>query len=142
MTDRGPKTARTIRRMEDHEKYDLDLLNKVVGRPIIDAEEEDSEEDADVDTSLRVDCPREVDVAISENLHEVKRRRKVTKEDIDKYGPTPGCLGCRTLKAGLPRQSHNENCRNRVEAEIQKTEEGRARVDRSNTRLTECIQGK
>ena len=30
LTERGPKTARTIRRMENEEKYDLDLLNKVV----------------------------------------------------------------------------------------------------------------
>ena len=43
------------------------------------------------------------------------------------------------MKAGLPRQNHSENCRKRIEDEIQKTEEGRARVDRSNTRISQAI---
>ena len=70
-------------------------------------------------------------------MYETKRRWKITKEDIEAYGTTPGCLGCRTMKAGLPRQNHSENCRKRIEDEIKKTDEGRARVDRSNTRLDE-----
>ena len=72
-------------------------------------------------------------------MYDVKRRWKITKEDIEKYGPTPGCLGCRTLKAGLTRQTHNENCRKRIEDKIMRTAEGRARIERSDTRINEQI---
>ena len=61
------------------------------------------------------------------------------KEDIEQYGHTPGCLGCRTLKAGLPPQTHSENCRKRIEGELTKTEEGKARIDRSNARINEAL---
>ena len=36
-------------------------------------------------------------------------------------------------------QNHHENCRKRIEDAILKTQEGRSRVDRSNTRINECI---
>ena len=102
LTEKGPTTTRTIRRMEDHDKYDLDMLNKVIGKPLVDSEE-DQEEDSDVDLSARVECKsKENEEGHNVEAH-VKRRWKITKEDIEKYGPTPGCLGCRTSKAGLPR---------------------------------------
>ena len=141
LTESGPKIARTIRRMEDDEKYDLDLLNKVVGKPIADLEH-DAQEDSEVDKDASVECQvkeSESEERFQEEMYETKRRWKITKEDIDKHGIAPGCLGCRTIKAGLPRQNHNENCRKRIEEEIMKTQEGRARVDRSNARITEQI---
>ena len=120
LTDGGPKTARTVRRMEDHEKYDLDFLNKVVGKPLADVEE-DHEEGSDVDKDVPIACqPKENEEGSREEIHETKRRWKITKEDINKYGITPGCLGCRTMKAGLPRQNHNENCRNKIKGNNKK----------------------
>ena len=139
LTQTGPKTARTIRRMEDDEKYDLDLLNKVVGRPLVDVEE-DHESDTDVDKGAPLECQvKEGEEDHHEEVQEIKRRWKITKEDIETHGTTPGCLGCRTIKAGLPRQNHSEHCRKRIEDEIKKTEEGRARVERSDTRIHEAI---
>ena len=111
LTERGPKTARTIRRMENEEKYDLDLLNKVVGKPLADIEE-DHEENSDVDQNARVECQvKESEEGSKDEVYEAKRRWKITKEDINTYGTTPGCLGCRTMKAGLPRPNHSEGCR-------------------------------
>ena len=40
LTEEGPRRARTVRRVEDPEKYDLELLSKVRGLPKADAEEE------------------------------------------------------------------------------------------------------
>ena len=86
LTEKGPTTARTIRRMEDHDKYDLDMLNKVIGKPLVDSEE-DQEEDSDVDLSARVACKsKENEEGHNEDPH-VKRRWKTTKEDIENMGP-------------------------------------------------------
>ena len=45
-----------------------------------------------------------------------------------RHGVTEGCLGCRCLAEGKRAQGHSEGCRARLEAEIAKTEEGRARL--------------
>ena len=50
----------------------------------------------------------------------------ISKADIMKHGLTEGCLGCRCLAEGKRAQGHTEGCRARLEAEIVKTEEGRA----------------
>ena len=42
-----------------------------------------------------------------------------------KHGLTEGCLGCRCLAEA---QGHSEGCHTRLEAEIPKTERGRARL--------------
>ena len=45
-----------------------------------------------------------------------------------KHGLTEGCLGCRCLAEEKRAQGHSEGCYARLEAEIAKTEEGRARL--------------
>ena len=45
-----------------------------------------------------------------------------------KHGLTEGCLGCRCLAEGKQAQGHSEGCCARLEAEIAKTEEERARL--------------
>ena len=47
------------------------------------------------------------------------RRWRISKKDVDKYGPTPECNGCRTVKAGLPQHNHSEACRARMENFLQ-----------------------
>ena len=56
------------------------------------------------------------------------RRLYISKADIMKHGLTEGCLGCRCLAEGKRAQGHSEGCRTRLEAEIAKTEDGRARL--------------
>ena len=56
------------------------------------------------------------------------RRLHISKADIMEHGLTEGCLGCRCLAEGKPAQGHSEGCRTRLEAEIAKTKDGRARL--------------
>ena len=56
------------------------------------------------------------------------RRLYIGKADLMNHGLTEGCLGCRCLAEGMRAQGHSEGCRARLEAEIAKTEEGRARL--------------
>ena len=51
-----------------------------------------------------------------------------------KHGLTEGCLGCRCLAEEKRGQGHSEGCRARLEAEIAKTEDGRARFTTSYLR--------
>ena len=51
-----------------------------------------------------------------------------------KHGLTEGCLGCRCLAEGKRAQGHPKGCRARLEAEIAKTEDGRARLTQAYVR--------
>ena len=40
------------------------------------------------------------------------RRTPITHKEIDKYGPTPGCIGCQAkLRGEITRRGHSEKCR-------------------------------
>ena len=58
------------------------------------------------------------------------KRVYVTRGLDRKYGPTPGCPGCATI-GSHHQASHSDTCRDRMRAELEKSEEGKeqARVD-------------
>ena len=62
----------------------------------------------------------------------------MSKADIMKHGLTEGCRGCRCGAEGKRAQGHSEGCRARLEAEIAKTEEGRARLTTAYLRSLVC----
>ena len=51
-----------------------------------------------------------------------------------KYGPTPGCLGCATI-GSHHQASHSDTCRDRMRAELEKSEEGREYPAREQARV-------
>ena len=57
-------------------------------------------------------------------LSETLKRMYVTRGLGKKYGPTLGCPGCATICSRL-QASHSDTCRERVRAELEKSEEGR-----------------
>ena len=69
----------------------------------------------------------------------VARRMYIRKGDIEKFGETPGCLGCRRIALGKPLQSHTAVCRDRIEGLLRETEEGQQRLGRADDRVTEPI---
>ena len=72
------------------------------------------------------------------------RKTYIYKSDIEKMGATEGCPGCRALMTpgSKFRAKHTLECRKRVEEELNKTEEGRKRVDRASERMTQAIVNK
>ena len=101
------------------EKYDLELLNQVVGKPIPEWEMpggEDNDEDVEP-----VACKASGEAEEEEKERKSIRRRRLTKDDVEKFGPTPGCLGCMPARANLPQQSHDETCRTRMEEKRRET---------------------
>ncbi len=49
------------------------------------------------------------------------RRARITKKDIEKYGFTPRCEGCRAIISNGPHQSHSEDCRKNIEDRMKMT---------------------
>jgi hypothetical protein len=61
------------------------------------------------------------------------RRLRINKKDVEKFGMTPGCDGCRAANRGAPARNHNEECRKRIKGELEKT--GDQRVEREQEKL-------
>ena len=72
------------------------------------------------------------------------RTTYIFKRDIEKYGQTEGCPGCRAAMnpASSFRAKHTQECRNRIEGELKKTEEGRRRVERTDERMNNAVAKK
>ncbi len=72
------------------------------------------------------------------------RKTYIYKADIEKIGATQGCPGCRALMTpgNKYRAKHTNECRQRVEEELNKTEEGKNRVERASERMTQAIVNK
>ena len=67
------------------------------------------------------------------------KRMYVTRGLGRKYGPTPGCPGCATV--GSPQQaSHSDKCRDRMRADLEKSEQGREYLARERVRVDERKQ--
>lgn len=68
------------------------------------------------------------------------RNFRITKRMVQKFGQTPGCPGCGTaLKPGRT-EAHDDLCRTRMQEEMTKSEEGRARREEARRRFQEYGQ--
>ena len=61
------------------------------------------------------------------------KRMYVTRGLDNKFGPTPGCPGCATI-GSHHQASHSDTCRDRMRAELEKSEEGREYLARGQAR--------
>ena len=46
------------------------------------------------------------------------RRLKILKQDVTRFGMTPGCGGCQAANRGGPARNHSEECRKRITEEL------------------------
>ena len=66
----------------------------------------------------------------------VPRPARLKPEDFEGFGYTVGCPGCDQLRiGGSIRRHHNESWRDRIEAELMKTESGKDRLGKAKDRL-------
>ena len=63
------------------------------------------------------------------------RRFQISKKDIENFGPSDRCPGCRAVIAGHGKAPHTEECRVRIEGELMKSDEGKQRLARADDRL-------
>ena len=121
----GVETTRDLRRMSC-DQWDADLVNSVMTtlegylHPEVDrVVPTQLEPSMPVEPREEQDVPYEVPQA---------RRLRLYRRDIEANGYSPQCPGCIALRRKRPAQRHSEACRTRIIAELEKTEEGRARI--------------
>ena len=68
----------------------------------------------------------------------VRRRFRIKQDDLEKFGYTTGCPGCRAVNRGTTAANHSEECRSRIAAELEKV--GDARLERETERLFEFLE--
>ena len=67
LTRHGPRVARTVKRMEDTAKYDLDFLNNVVGKPFAREDDEEEAMDSEIGKPIRCQAREDQDEEIPED---------------------------------------------------------------------------
>ena len=72
----------------------------------------------------------------------VPRRLYLKQRDFVAHGTSDRCPGCRALISGGRAQGHTEECRIRVEGELRKTEEGKARLRAATSRVGDAPTGR
>ena len=73
------------------------------------------------------------------NRYPVPRRLYLKQSDFMAHGTSDRCPGCRALVSGGRAQGHTEECRIRVEGELRKTEEGKARLRAGTSRVGDTL---
>ena len=59
------------------------------------------------------------------------RRTPITHKEIDKYGPTPGCVGCQSKMRGeVTRRGHSDRCRNRIEEAMRADAQDKRKIEK------------
>ena len=134
-TKRGLHKVRTIRRLEATERVDVTFVNSVSARPW-----NGPKKVRDVRIVLLVVCSPTA-MAEAEAIGK-GRHLYISKADLMKHELIEGCLGCRCLAKGKRAQGHSEGCRARLEAEIAKSEDGRARLTSACLRSLPRDEGK
>ena len=138
VTKNGLAKARDIRRQTEEDRWDPEMVLAIKVTPNVPNE---GSLGLRVRTYFQpglsnpqVPTPRHED-----NEAVSSRRARLTPEDFNRHGLTIGCSGCRAIaRPGVGARGHNERCRTRTEAELKKTAEGSARLDRAEQRFLEA----
>ena len=139
-TPSGIRKARTIHRVSDDKKWIIGDFESFKGLPWNFGAETVRELPAeaqlkpavlhdpysgDPDDQAKPDDEKDV----------ILRNFKIYESDLQRFGYTPDCPGCRAkLYKEVPR-NHSDECRNRIQVELLKTEAGRRRVEAAARRV-------
>ena len=70
----------------------------------------------------------------------VPHRIMIKKEDLEKYGYSAGCPGCKAILRGTARQGHSEACRSRIETELRNDPRMKAQKKRQEEFLANKLE--
>ena len=139
-TTSGVIKARSIRRKLEEERWSSTALQHLRGTPW---EPTPGTQAAQGDTVAGDPGDKALPRAPEEHTEpgHVARRTRLTRDDFEIHGHTPGCYGCRLMREDNGKSGpHNEVCRQRMEAAISATPEGSARVEGGYHRLAGAAQ--
>ena len=78
----------------------------------------------------------------NENFRAAPRRVRLTKEVVDRFGPTPKCVKCRAISRddpGYATYPHSAACRKRLEGEMVKDDGFKQRLEQAEERRTRYL---
>ncbi len=82
--------------------------------------------------------PSEITGAVRGKEDFVRIRFRIKKDDLEAYGYTAGCPGCRAVNRGTAAQNHMEECRKRISDGLEKV--GDDRINRETERLFDYLR--
>ena len=141
-TPNGVYKVGTLRRRPDGEQWSRDMIKSIVGSPqqpqpgsgtrrITTFAKRKTDEDASR-TEAKFEKPT---IVIPE-----PRNVRITKSDVEEFGPTPGCAGCRAIAGGKSwRAAHSAECRVRMEEAMRNTEAGKQKLERVHEKMTHIV---
>ena len=125
-TPQGVFKARSVKRMSESMRWNGEAVKAVKGTPWKPYLFSDSDK-------LRIRLPEATrEKTEGEQVPKPKeddpapKRFRIERRDLDKYGYTPHCPGCFSVKNNRPQRSHNEECRKRI-ARLMLSDEANAR---------------
>jgi hypothetical protein len=135
----------TIKRLPEEDKWQSDLLEKMVGLPwqLRPTSSKPLESDA---PPLTIELAPEEKEVEPEPKVEQKRKGYVprgiyVRRDVElkRFGFTPGCDGCERARMGLSYRAHSSVCKARIMEELNKSDEGKKKVDRVKRKEEEFL---
>ena len=67
------------------------------------------------------------------------QRERITKLNMDEFGVTVGCPGCKSVKDNKRAQAHSDRCRIRIEECLRITPQGAQGLDRRSGVISEAL---
>ena len=141
-TTSGIMRSRTVRRMPEDERWgasNLDLVKGLPWRPDGQADLQREDDDKMPVVDIRPAAP-DVLVERPEPEESVPRQLYVRTKDIQKYGVTDGCPGCRAWALGRKTQTHSARCRERISEALQGSDEGQVRLQAQRARENQYFE--
>merc|ERR1712240_226221 len=116
-TPEGVVKARDFKRLAcSEERWNPDAIGSMKGTPW-----EPIPGKLDDSIPVRVRLPEEGQPPgpspdnLGEPHRDIKRRARITREDVIRIGFTFNCPGCKAISRNAPSQNHTEACRDRIE---------------------------
>ena len=115
----GVVKAKDFRRIgQPDQRWNLEEFNSFNGVPWEPVPGQPGQIELKSKVNLPADSEEITRGAVGEEQEYAPRRLRITRQDVEKFGYTVSCPGCRAVNRGLPAQSHSEDCRKRIIEEI------------------------
>ena len=132
-TREGVVRAYTVRRREEGQQWDGNLIKEMKGTP---KAPDPSKEGFNIPTKVNFDADEDAPAEEKQTDKIDIRRMRITPDLLKKHGYTDGCEGCRFKRAGLEgSRPHTEVCRKRLAEAMDKDEDGRRKIEKEKVRL-------
>ena len=137
-TPSGALTCRSVKQRPSNERWSAEALGKMNGQPW---SMSGAPQQTFKDVSIKEAEPKQQEDKEGEQGN-TRRRVQISRKDLQKHGYSTKCAGCQAAKGGGQAKNHTERCRRRIEAELEKTVEGRRRLANAKSRLDEAVAKK